>query len=295
VAQPENLNDYMVHHLILVVGDLELSEQKFIYKMLSLYQDYKSIYVIHNFANLTQTEQVEKKINSNIKTIFQAEEKIHMNMQLFLQNPIAKNSEEKSGERILHLVLAREGSPAGNKYNETTINFLFDKFRVFPGGRTINIFDKFSDYCAKSITNYIKLASEKPIYFSLKFDEKDRDQTDKLWYGISETMEFTASNSRYSPPHRVVKTPEHVIVYVELGYYNPNAVKMWINVQSDGHFLTLQCSKTTEDMMKTILDKKESMPTGYEPGNIEYDVKYYLKTKIAEKNGDFVQRGAAIV
>ena len=122
------LQNYIIHNsdiLIVVVGNLSYSEQKLLNKIKSefLRAKNKTLYVIHNLMTFTTVKQVETYIQETLlkSATFNLEKQIIPNEG---KEPILCFYEKKSNPQIKHLIFANQGSEAGNKYNNNTLEYL---------------------------------------------------------------------------------------------------------------------------------------------------------------------------
>ena len=127
--------------LIVVVGKLTRREQNLISRIKGLFHDkeniqFKSIIIIHNLAQYNEIIEVQKHINNVLKksATFKIEE----------NNIIGKKDyqgrifySEKDGTD--HFIMARQGSPAGDEYNNLTIKMIKDKYNECKQRRKIDI------------------------------------------------------------------------------------------------------------------------------------------------------------
>ena len=132
--------------LIVVVGALNIYEQKLILKLKSkdlehkeAFSKLKRIFVVHNLKEFSKKEEVKdhiKNIILNSKT-FALEEKETQLTQKIKDNTkntkyLIEEHENKEIE-IYHLILAKDKSEAGNYYNEFTYNLIISQFNYFFG------------------------------------------------------------------------------------------------------------------------------------------------------------------
>ena len=127
--------------LIVVVGKLTRREQNLISRIKGLIHDkentqFKSIIIIHNLAQYNEKIEVEKHINNVLKksATFKIEENNIIGKKEY-QGRIFYS--EKDGTD--HLIMARQGSPAGKEYNDLTIKMIKDKYNECKQRRKIDI------------------------------------------------------------------------------------------------------------------------------------------------------------
>ena len=135
--------------LIVVIDNIfNYSEQKLLNKIKNLNvnkfknQTPPPIYIIHNLKKASFTKQVEeyiKKILYELKSFsFKLKEMLYqrtcsdkvktINDKYFIESP---NDYRHQNEIVYHLILAKQGTEAGDYYNQFTYEFLSDKFDSF--------------------------------------------------------------------------------------------------------------------------------------------------------------------
>lgn len=117
--------------ILLVVGQLTKQEQNLIYQMENdgiegggqpNNRKRQTVCIIHNLMNFKEVEHVIYYLNNTIKTSSPVELIVLNNIKNQKQNRYAFQSRWNSG--VVHLVLAQENSPAGEYFNENTIEYL---------------------------------------------------------------------------------------------------------------------------------------------------------------------------
>ena len=175
--------------LIIVVGQLTFSDQKLIERIKGEVQKQRCIFIIHNYMFLEKIEDVKDCIKNNVLN--------SITFGKLMENHCIREKEDKSindifyTERyekknksllIVHLFMAKEGSEAGNYYNESTIEYL-RKQLLLTNGNYYDIIERFKSYIALSSGEYM----EKEIKDeSIEYNENERkiiikkDKTIKL-------------------------------------------------------------------------------------------------------------------
>ena len=162
------LQNYIIQYsnvLIVVFGILSLSEQKLLIRIKKAYKEIlkkqpdKKLIIIHNL----QTYETREEINKYIEDVLlkSASFKVKKTKQSFVQKDIdfLHDIEDKS---IYHLIYAREGSEAGEFYNDLTLNAI----------RTMNTMNTYAgkyDY-KNTLKEHFKNVSNK--FFEFKPNEK---------------------------------------------------------------------------------------------------------------------------
>lgn len=127
--------------LILVVGKLTRREQNFISRIKNIVQEkennkFKSIIIIHNLAHYNEIEEVERHINEVLKksATFNLSQKNVIGIKKY-EDRVFFTEEDGTN----HLIMARDGSNACNKYNDLTIELIKRKFNDSQNRKKINI------------------------------------------------------------------------------------------------------------------------------------------------------------
>ena len=124
--------------IIAVVGQLTYSEQQLLLRM-KRENTKKKIFIVHNLLNLETKQQVTDYIDNVLKKslTFQIDEikmtnldqnknvdDTVLNQTYYHEQYTDNNDNNKKLYTIEHLIMAKEGTEAGNYYNQSTINFL---------------------------------------------------------------------------------------------------------------------------------------------------------------------------
>ena len=117
------------HIVIVVVGELTFHEQNFLNKIKGYYRKKnKNLYVIHNLMFFERIEEVEYYMKNIIeKSLFFNIRKmkiLNINKDNEFMNDCYYVEEMYKENYIIHLIMGKEGSEAGNYYNQSTIQFI---------------------------------------------------------------------------------------------------------------------------------------------------------------------------
>ena len=141
--------------LIIVVGHLTYSDQKLINRIKKEIWKQRYIFIIHNYRFFEKIEEVKDCIKNNVLTSITFGELIenHMITVKFddtINNIYYTERYEKKNKRfqIIHLFMAKEGSEAGNYYNESTINYLIESLMGITKSKNPDIIQRFKSYIA---------------------------------------------------------------------------------------------------------------------------------------------------
>ena len=123
--------------IIAVVGQLTYSEQQLLLRI-KRENTKKKIFIVHNLLNLETKQQVTDYIDNVLKKSLtqQTVERSMSNLdenkkvdgtvlnQTYYHEQYTDNNDNKKLYTIEHLIMAKEGTEAGNYYNQSAINFL---------------------------------------------------------------------------------------------------------------------------------------------------------------------------
>ena len=123
--------------IIAVVGQLTYSEQQLLLRI-KRESAAQKIFIVHNLLNLETKQQVTDYIDNVLKKslTFQIDERRMTNYdenekvddtvlnQTYYHEQYTDNNDNNKLYEIEHLIMAKEGTEAGNYYNQSTINFL---------------------------------------------------------------------------------------------------------------------------------------------------------------------------
>ena len=141
--------------LLLVFGKLSFEEQKLLEKIKRDMKNIKrkeSLFVIHNLKKFERKSQVEnyiKEILLNSST-FNIESSTLIN-KYKNESTWEYFYEPNSNPKIFHLIFAKEGTEAGDFYNQNSINYILNKTSDITDRRSFNIINSIIDtFCLVS-------------------------------------------------------------------------------------------------------------------------------------------------
>ena len=162
------LQDFAVcssHIVIAVVGQLTFQEQKFLNRIKE-FSKRKNLFIIHNLMFLEKKDQVETYIKDTIEAslFFKLEKQSMINLGnkknekddelRYIYVEEIGDDEKKIKNHIFHLIMAREGTEAGNYYNQITINFLRDNIIAIPKQSKFDVIEKFKKFLCLNASQY---------------------------------------------------------------------------------------------------------------------------------------------
>ena len=157
------------HILILVVGNINLNEQKLLENIKKSLKREQYLYVIHNLFELKYKEDIENYIEGQLKNLYGIKLK-EINFQDNKGNYHQKYYVEEGNEKITHLIYVNEYSPIAEYYNNPTINFLKNKNKAEQRRTKFSVIDSCKEYLEKISDKFIEEKITKD-----KFDDKNDD------------------------------------------------------------------------------------------------------------------------
>ena len=144
---------------IIVVTALTLTDQqyilKFMEKLKAMKHGPKNVIVVHNLMLVKEIADAEKQIKRDIVKCLgasKAEAKRCATCKEDEFHTYWKGKKIIDGPTVTHVVIAEDGTPAGNRYNDQTVDWLHRKLSMLQSEvadeRRENIFDRFLKYSA---------------------------------------------------------------------------------------------------------------------------------------------------
>ena len=152
------------HIVIAVVGQLTFQDQKFLNRIKEISKR-KNLFIVHNLMFLEKKDQVETYIKDTIEAslFFKLEKQIMINLgnkEKEKDNELRYiyveeiGDDEKKKNHIILLIMAREGTEAGNYYNKTTIDYLRDNIIAIPKQSKFDVIEKFKKFLCVNASQY---------------------------------------------------------------------------------------------------------------------------------------------
>ena len=252
----QNYIFYNTDIIILVIGYLSFSELKLLNRIMSLMKKEKCkkpLYIIHNLKLYSSIEQVKEYI----KEYLILNSPFDLDKGEVISND--KNNgiyfyEKNSQLNVYHLIMAKEGSEAGDFYNKFTLTFLensyikvvnieyFDVIKSIKESfidiskKILEINDKkqnsliIDDFYDNNKDNkYIKLKDEK------KFILKD--------FIINESNYFISDINAFAPPYKVFKPKNEDKIIIKIEVPGRYTIKCKISYEIENTIITLEGKK----------------------------------------------------
>ena len=188
--------------LIVVVGALNIYEQKLILKLKAkdlehkeAFSKLKRIFIIHNLKEFSKKEEIKDHIKNvilNSKTFNLAEKESQLTQKVKDTTKNTKYLTEENENKeieIYHLILAKDKTEAGNYYNQSTYNLIISQFNYFFGSSSFDLIneikkeiltvsDKIFIKPLKSLEDFEKTSDAIKVKKENTFISKSGDNTD---------------------------------------------------------------------------------------------------------------------
>jgi len=228
------------HILLLVIGRLTIHEQLLMMKLKKLiiennYESLQKIIIIHNLKTIKYIDSVEKYIENNLEKslTFILKKKKDLFLEEKEKNKIKYNryryvevSEDLINIEITHLIMAQEGTEAGNYYNKSAIEYMKSIYISIKNYNQFNIIEQLKEYFCKfgekifkfqNLNDKIKpsdivLIKNNEENEKLLLNYKNEIFLDNFSYNIYDSFR----ESKFKPKYYIISDdPEYVKIYLD--------------------------------------------------------------------------------
>ena len=227
------------HVLVLVIGKLTLHEQLYMIKLKKLikennYEFLQKIIIIHNLMTTKFIDSVEKYIENilNKSFTFTLKKEKYLYLKEKEQNKIKYNkycyveNENHINIGITHLIMAQEGTEAGDYYNESAIDYIRCISNFVNKAKPFNIIEKLKDYYCKfreNPFNFDNLNKKvKPDDILLIKNNEEREnlvlnyKNDIILDNFSSDIFTLFRGNKFTPKYYIVSNdPNYVKIYLD--------------------------------------------------------------------------------
>lgn len=234
------------HVILLVVGKLSIDDQFFLNKLTTLIKEEKGrflqkVIVIHNLMTMEKKEVVEdyikKTLMKSLTFTLEAKKDLKIsgerakrpyNKYLYYEKNDDSDKNGKKGiiQGIVHIIMAKYGTEAGDYYNDSAIDYIKKTGHTSFHTEEFDVIKKLKEYFCKVGDTILKLENPsekiKPENIELindngqsklilRYDKKIELET---FYG--DFLSFTFGEPKFTPEWYLVSTdPEYVILYLD--------------------------------------------------------------------------------
>ena len=293
----QNLIIYLSDMLLIVVGKLTFNEQQLINKIKKLFNEYntkkdKKIYIIHNLVNFQEESQVEEHIKNTLFKSASFNLKYIKYFKTYLDGDNSFNgrqylveNDENNGLQTFHLIMAREGSPAGNHYNKFTYKLLNEQFSNFHERKPLSIIDevknRFAEWSSDLLEKKIKpenidivTGNNKEEKIIFKKTDENTEIIPKACISDELGMNIYRSNGFEPSYFYYIENNEYLVVVLEI----PGDVKI-DSKYADSELYEVVVIGTKEDWVTS----KNPIYNNSKAGKFEIHIPYKDYIKIAEE------------
>ena len=276
--------------ILLVVGKLSIDDQFFLNKLTKLIKDDHSMFlqkviIIHNLKEMEKKEHVENYIENTLKKslTFILKERNDLKLQGERAkgdyNKIRYYEEDKESpdKQIIHLIMAKYGTEAGDYYNDSAIDYIRKTGETVLHSKELDLIERLKEYFCKvseTILKFenpnekikpkdIKLINENGID-KLKLDYKKKIELETFYGDIFSEL---SRNPKFIPEyHTISKDNKYVKIYLECPGEIDN-LKVEVNFHND----------TTKVIIRGRREKVLKKTMGKNFGSGEFELKIPLK------------------
>ena len=293
----QNLIIYLSDMLLIVVGKLTFNEQQLINKTKKLFNEYntkkdKKIYIIHNLVNFQEESQVEEHIKNTLFKSASFNLKYIKYFKTYLDGDNSFNgrqylveNDENNGLQTFHLIMAREGSPAGNHYNKFTYKLLNEQFSNFHERKPLSIIDevknRFAEWSSDLLEKKIKpenidivTGNNKEEKIIFKKTDENTEIIPKACISDELGMNIYRSNGFEPSYFYYIENNEYLVVVLEV----PGDVKI-DSKYADSELYEVVVIGTKEDWVTS----KNPIYNNTKTGKFEIHIPYKNYIKIADE------------
>ena len=308
--------------LLLVVGKLTIDDQLFLNKLTKLIKEnqekfLQKIIVIHNLMKMKKISVVEQYIeNTLLKSLtFTLKEEEDLYLKEREKKGIDYNkycyyevSEDPNDKEITHLIMAQEGTEAGDYYNESAIEFIRSFGKTVVDAEPFKFIEKLKDYFCKVSETILKFEKTKGNITKKDSEESYekitpqnieliplKENVDKLKLNYENSINLetfygdnlitdTFGDPKFTPKYYVVSNdPDYVKIYLDCPGKTTinNIIVKFPDEPHQQQFSTVIISGKREKQKNKTLGKKF--------GSGEFELKIYLRNKDGDITKDYTK------
>ena len=275
--------------LLLVVGKLSIDDQFFLNKLTRLIKDnhkqfLQKIIVIHNLMTMKKIKTVEEYIENTLErsltfTLIKKEDLILKNKNKNEYNRIRfiEKNEDSTEKEIIHLIMAQEGTEAGNYYNESTIDAIRKTGKIIVHAKPFDIIEKLKTYFSEVSETILKFENTKDIIKpdDIKLDEKEQKlkinnkKELKLETFYGDLISDTFGDPKFIPTYHIISNDDK---YLQIYLDCPGKTEIKdIDISYQ--------NQTTIVIIKGYREKQNKKALGKKFGSGDFELKILLKNK----------------
>ena len=293
MVKDRQITDYFIQKFILeksdificVVGNMTLTDQKFINRIIKHYAN-KKIYIIHNLKTFVEKYQVEEYITDTLlkSLTFDLEKEKYYDLanpkKTDEQNQYFYKQKLKENDRIIiHLIIANNDSDAGKYYNKFAIDYLNKQLRQVKEKKPFDIVKNLREFLVTISGDIFKskldpnLITKEQDIIKIKSEKLDLKDC-----SIDELGNNILTETIFKPKYRYGFYTDHekkenkLIIEIEL--FGIWKIMQQISTK-DNHFIIGVSGKKEKE-----IEERKYVFKNYNPGN-----KFDLEIKVGNEKG----------
>ena len=273
--------------LLLVVGKLSIDDQFFLNKLTRLIKDnhkqfLQKIIVIHNLMTMKKKKTVEDYVKNTLErsltfTLIKKEDLYLKNKNKNEYNRIryVEKNEDLTEKEIIHLIMAQEGTEAGNFYNESTVDFIRKTGKIVVNAKPLDIIEKLKTYFCEVSETILKFENTKDMIQpnDIKLDENDQKlklnykKELKLETFYGDLISDTFGDPKFTPTYHIISN-------------DPNYLQIYLDCPGKTEITDIDIiypNQTTIVIIKGNREKQNKKVLGKKFGSGDFELKILLK------------------
>jgi hypothetical protein len=288
--------------ILLVVGKLSIDDQFFLNKLTKLLKENREqflqkIIVIHNLMTMKSIKTVQDYIENTLKRSLTFNLQPRSDLKLegerakipynkYCYYEIDKNSENENSrdntddERdIIHVIMAQDGSEAGNYYNESAIDYIRKTGNNNLNAKEFDIIDKLKKYFCNVSETIFKFNNPKETIEIKDIEFIESQEGDKLKLNYKKELKLdmfygdiindTFGDPKFTPLYHLVST-------------DPKYMKIYLDCPGDTEIHSINVDYSNETTIVKIKGKRNKQlnkTMGRKFSSGEFELKIHLKGK----------------
>ena len=267
---------------IIVVEGLGQREQKIIERARDSIELKKKIIVVHNYKNVSSIDVLEENIERYIKNCFLVTKTMIPQTDV----PFFIEKRDRNRENILHFVLGKENSEAGNIFNRSTFQQLKKILDTSSEKRKFDFYNEMIEFFEINYRKYFKF-TKPPAGVTLKVGN------DRVYLDVE--GEFQISNPLFNdyltrvhsnPPFEVYERKEGYECFIEISDLEKNSLNLKVEKRKNKLNLLVVRGSKRERIIKegeSLFGNRKNgeflfeIPLGERKISVEGDVNYKYK------------------
>lgn len=244
--------------ILIVVGNLTFSDQMMIHRVVNEYTTNrgKRFIIVHNFASFISRQTTEEAVKTEIEEIFDVRKQFFPAQATSPPNSNQTYYVNNRFKEIVHVIMAMEGTDAGNYYNRTAVQFILGSLVQSSNRRVFKIEQELKGYIQNNLPKFIHCDPNKPL--PIEYDEHGQCFKLNLPSIRFKMVQFDALDRRFSnevnekAPFELKATSNLVILNVELPGMKREEINQLVHHQclknKEGYFVQVKGKKIEETL-----------------------------------------------